>query len=72
MKSECRSHQQSGGNGELLLSHEEIAEMWGVSRTRVWQIEQRALCKIRKYIEREAKLAGVSPIVWLMGEEETD
>ena len=49
----------------VLLTIEEIAERWGVSRMRIWQIEQRALLKIRKAIEAEARHRGVTVKEWL-------
>lgn len=35
-------------SGPCLLSHRDIAKLWGCSRARVWQIEQRALAKLRR------------------------
>jgi hypothetical protein len=35
------------------LTYEQIAELWGVSAVRVRQIEQRALVKARRELERQ-------------------
>jgi DNA-directed RNA polymerase sigma subunit (sigma70/sigma32) len=48
-----------------LCSQADIAEMWGVSPTRVSQIEQRAIAKLRAAIEKFADEAGVTIREWL-------
>lgn len=49
------------------LGHLDIAQMLGISRARVSQIEYRALAKMKVAIEREASRAGVSVYEWLYG-----
>jgi DNA-directed RNA polymerase specialized sigma24 family protein len=44
-----------------------IAAKLGISRARVWQLEVRALRKLRKAIEEEAAAAGVTVREWLFG-----
>ncbi len=46
----------------------EVAQLLGISRTRVYQIEHRALRKIRAAFAAEARTAGLSVPEWLGGE----
>lgn len=48
----------------------EIAEIFGVCRERIRQIEQRALGKIKKELTRQAELAGMTPYDFLFGDLE--
>jgi hypothetical protein len=51
------------------LSQYEVADLMGITRTRVHQIEKRALKKLRAAIEAEAVAAGISVEEWfLLGE----
>jgi len=52
-----------------LMTQHQIAELWGVGKCRVGQIENRALHKLKKAIEYEAAKAGVSVRDWLYGDE---
>lgn len=47
------------------LSDYELAERMGITRTRVFQIRQRAMEKLRVAIEEEAAAAGVTVAAWL-------
>lgn len=51
-----------------LKTQQEIAQSWGVSKGRVWQIETRALAKLKKAIQYEAAKRGVTVREWLYGE----
>lgn len=42
----------NGGDG---LSHEEIAKRLGISKTRVQQLERRALKKLRKLVAKDLR-----------------
>lgn len=55
-------------SANVLMTEQEIADMWGVSRTAVWMIKRKALAKLKKGIEQEAKSAGVSVRSWLYGD----
>jgi hypothetical protein len=55
----------SGG----MLTHVEIGEILGISRARVFQLEHRALQKIRHALLREAAAVGLSVDEFLEGEE---
>ena len=52
--------------GEVTLLS--IAKKWGRSRACIWNLERRALKKLRLAIEKEAAEAGVSVRDWLFGE----
>ncbi len=52
-----------------IATYKELAFIFGVSDTRIIEIERRAIQKIRAEIEREAAAAGVSPEEWLTGIE---
>jgi hypothetical protein len=56
-----------GHAGELSMVH--LAKRLGISRSRVWQLERRALKKIKLAIELEAAAAGVSVREWLFPDE---
>lgn len=64
-----RYEQPSGTFPVPGLSQYQVAELIGVSRQRVFELEHRALRKIRAAIEAEAAAAGVSPLEWLTGNE---
>lgn len=64
IKTETLLEEPEGG-----LSDYEVAKLWGISRSAVWFIRQRAIKKLRKAIEKEAAAAGVAPRDWLCGEE---
>lgn len=52
-------------NGPTLLSQREVAELLGVSKSRVSQLELRALEKIRRAVLRDPQLRGwVRDEVW--------
>ena len=51
------------------LSHQAISKRFGVTFQAIQQTEQKALRKIRRAIEREAKHAGCTPLEWLLGDE---
>jgi DNA-directed RNA polymerase sigma subunit (sigma70/sigma32) len=53
---------------DQLMSREQIANRLGVSRSRIRQIEERALRKLHAAIVREATAAGVSIREWLFGD----
>ena len=50
------------------LTQLEVAEAIGVSRARVFQLERRAIEKIRRFIVEQAAADGVSVREWLFGE----
>jgi len=52
--------------GEVTLAS--IAAAWGVSRACIWNLERRAIKKLRLAIEQEAEAAGISVRDWLFGE----
>jgi DNA-directed RNA polymerase sigma subunit (sigma70/sigma32) len=52
-----------------LVTHKELAARFGVSRARIFQIEQRAFEKIRKALAQEARLAGMTLKTYLFGDE---
>ena len=45
-----------------------VAKKLNLSRARVWQIELRALRKLRIAIEKEAAASGVTAVQWLRWE----
>jgi DNA-directed RNA polymerase sigma subunit (sigma70/sigma32) len=47
------------------MSQQEVADVLGVTRQRVLQIEQQALSKIKKAIQSEARSAGKTVDEWL-------
>lgn len=51
------------------LTQVECAELFGVHRSRIQQLELRALRKMRAAIEAEAQAAGVTISEWLEGAE---
>jgi DNA-directed RNA polymerase sigma subunit (sigma70/sigma32) len=51
------------------LSQEAVSKRFGVSFQAVQQAERKALQKIRRAIEREARQAGCTPMEWLLGDE---
>ncbi|MGD9644288.1 MAG: sigma factor-like helix-turn-helix DNA-binding protein [Pirellulales bacterium] len=55
-------------SGSAVRGQKEIAALLGISRARVFQLEQRAMEKIRKAIEQEARAAGMSIREWLESE----
>ena len=55
-------------SGTAVMSQKEIGDLFGVSLQSVQQVEYRALRKIRKTIEREARAEGVSVFQWLYGD----
>lgn len=48
-----------------VVSHQEIADLLGISAQAVQATEQRALRKMRDVIHRLAKIDGVSPERWM-------
>ena len=50
------------------FSQYEIAKAAGVSRAAVYDLEQKAIRKLRRAIEQEAKIAGVTVREWLFGD----
>ena len=62
-----RLHNPSSPHSDV-PSYQQIAESWGVCWQRVWQVEKRALQKIREAVEQEAAAAGVTPEEWMRGE----
>lgn len=54
--------------GRAVMSYSEVAEIMGISRSRVMQIEIRALVKIRRAIQCEAAAAGETVGEWLFGD----
>jgi len=47
------------------MSRDAVGLLFGISGARVWQIERRALRKIRRRIEAQAEAAGVSIDQWI-------
>jgi len=70
MKLVGRAAKSAGADADAVrpLTHAEIGPLLGISRGRVWQLEMRALKKIREFIKLEAAAAGVSVREWLFGE----
>lgn len=54
--------------GKLFLTQRQVADFMGISKTRVYQIENRALRKIRDAIVREAAMERLSVRDWLYEE----
>ena len=50
------------------FSQYEIAKAAGVSRAAVYDLEKKAIRKLRRAIEQEAKIAGVTVREWLFGD----
>lgn len=50
------------------MTQKSIALALGVTRTRIYAIEKRALRKLLKAITEEAAAAGMTPLQWLKGE----
>ncbi len=51
-----------------LKTRAEVAALLGISSKRTGEIERRALKKVRRAIEHEAELAGLSVREWLFAE----
>ncbi|MGD9635933.1 MAG: sigma factor-like helix-turn-helix DNA-binding protein [Pirellulales bacterium] len=47
------------------LTQKQVGKMLGVTRSRVGQIERRALRKLRKAIVAEAEARGMTPVEWV-------
>lgn len=56
-------------SGTARMSQQEIGDLFGVTLQSVQSVEYRALMKIKRAIEREAKAAGCSVRSWLYGDE---
>mgnify|MGYP000080998920 CR=1 FL=1 len=52
-----------------LKTQKDIAEMWGLTRARIYQLENRALYKIKQAIAAEAAAVGVTVREWLYGDD---
>lgn len=50
---------QPAANDCAIRSHTQIAEMFGLTRSRIWQIEQRALKKLRTAILADPVLSAI-------------
>ena len=50
------------------FSQGDIAKAAGVSRAAVYDLEKKAIRKLRRAIEQEAKIAGVTVREWLFGD----
>jgi DNA-directed RNA polymerase sigma subunit (sigma70/sigma32) len=46
-------------------TQQELAQLFGVSRARIYQIERSALAKLRRAIVSEARRAGMTVETWL-------
>jgi DNA-directed RNA polymerase sigma subunit (sigma70/sigma32) len=66
MHTELLTADSAEGRG-VILTQLAIANRMGVSRQRIFGIEQRALEKLKRAIEREASIAKMTPKEWLFG-----
>ena len=64
-----RRQASNAQDGLAAMSQGDVAEIFGVSRVRIHQIEKDALKKIRAAIEREAATDGLSVRGWLFSDD---
>lgn len=56
-------------NFHCLLTQQQVADIYGVSRAAIYNVEQRALGKLRAALSREARHRGMTVRQWLFGED---
>ena len=61
--------QPSKNTDLVVLTQEQVAERFGVTRAAVSLVERNAIAKLRRAIEQEAAAAGVSVREWVFGDE---
>lgn len=54
---------------QTAMTERQVAAELGISRTRVRQLEARALRKLREAIETEAERAGLEPREWIENDD---